>query len=97
MRMMMKVAIPNDGGNKAVKDGSIGRIFGAFLEEQKPESAYFYVENGERTAQFVIDVKEPSQIVPLSEPYFLALNARVTYFPVMSPHDLRTGLERLKL
>jgi hypothetical protein len=97
MRMMMKIAVPNDGGNRAVKDGSLGRIVGAFMEEHKPESSYFFTENGERTAQFVLDVKDPSQMVLLAEPYFLALNARITLFPVMNPQDLRSGLEKLKL
>jgi hypothetical protein len=97
MRIMMKVTVPNDGGNKAIKDGSIGKIIGTFMEEHKPESAYFYPENGERTAQFVVDVKDPSEIVALGETFFQTVNARVSFLPVMNAQDLRNGMEKLKV
>lgn len=97
MRMLLRIAIPNDGGNKAVKDGAIGRIVGAFMEEHHPEAAYFYAEGGERVGHFVLDVKDSSQLPSLAEPFFLGLNARVSLIPVMNPQDLKTGLEKLKL
>ena len=97
MRMMMKVTVPNDGGNRAVKDGTIGRIIGQFSEENRPEAAYFLTDDGERSALFFLDVKDPSQIPQLAEPFFLGLNAKITFCPAMNPQDLKAGLEKLKI
>jgi len=97
MRMLMRVAIPNEGGNSAVKDGSIGKIIGAFLEQQHPEAAYFVAEGGERTGYFVLDVKDSSDIPSLSEPFFQGLNAAIEFTPAMNPQDLKTALGKLKL
>jgi hypothetical protein len=95
MRTMMKVVIPNDGGNAAIKDGSIGKLIGQFLEQQHPEAAYFTSDGGERCAYFFFDMKDSTQIPPLAEPFFLGLNARVTFQPVMNPQDLKAGLDKM--
>jgi hypothetical protein len=93
----MKVTVPNEGGNEAVKSGAIGRIIGEFIERHRPEAAYFVTEGGERTGLFVLDVKDSSDLPPLSEPYFQGLNARITFVPALNAQDLRAGLEKLKL
>jgi hypothetical protein len=97
MRMMMKVGIPNEAGNKAVKDGTIGKIMAQFTEEHRPEAAYFTTENGERTAMFFLDVKDSSMMPSLAEPFFMQLNARVSYSMVMSAQELKAGLEKIKV
>jgi len=96
MRMLMKVVIPNEGGNKAVKEGTVGKIIGQFTEQHRPEASYFLTENGERMAMFVLDVKDPSEMVVLGEPFFMGLNARCSLAPVMNAQDLKTGLEKVK-
>jgi hypothetical protein len=97
MRMLMKVAVPNEGGNEAVKSGQLGKIIGGFLEEFRPEAAYFGVENGLRTAYFVLDMKDVSQMPAVGERFFLGVNALITASPVMNAQDLKAGLEHLKL
>ena len=97
MRMMLRVVVPNEGGNKAVKDGSIGKIMGQFSEEHRPEAAYFVTEAGERTAYFFLDLKDVTQIPAMAEPFFLGLNARITFMPAMNPQDLKAGLEKIKV
>jgi hypothetical protein len=97
MRMLVKINVPNQGGNEAVKNGSIGRIVQGFLEEHRPEAAYFIEEGGERTALFVMDVKDSSEIPRIAEPYFIGLNARVTFAPAMNAQDLAAGLARVKI
>ncbi|MBV9946942.1 MAG: panthothenate synthetase [Myxococcales bacterium] len=96
MRMLIKVVVPNEGGNAAVKDGSIGAIVGRFMEQHHPEAAYFSTETGERTAYFFADIKDVTQIPSMAEPFFLGLNARVSFAPAMNAQDLRAGLEKLK-
>jgi hypothetical protein len=97
MRTLMFVRIPVDAGNRAIKNGSIGRIFGQFIETYKPEAAYFTTLGGERCGVFVFDFKQPSQMPAIAEPFFFELQARVEYSPAMSPEDLKAGLADLKL
>ena len=97
MRMLMKVIVPNDGGNKTVKDGTIGQIIGGFMEERRPEAAYFVTEAGERAALFVLDVKDVSDIPSLAEPFFNNVNARVSFVPAMNAQDLKAGIAKVRL
>ena len=54
MRMMMKVTIPTEHGNKAVKDGTIGKIIGQWSEQHKPEAAYFAVGSPGTELEFAL-------------------------------------------
>jgi hypothetical protein len=92
MRMMLKVSMPVETGNTAVKDGSLPRAIQALTERIRPEAAYFYPEDGKRTALFVFDMQEASAIPTVVEPLFVALNAAVTLSPVMNADDLQKGL-----
>jgi hypothetical protein len=97
MRMMMKVVLDNQAANKAVKDGQIGRIMAAATERMKPEAAFFGSgETGERTAYFVFDMKEPSHMVSIAEPFFMELNAKIHTWPVMNAEDLQKGLASIQ-
>jgi len=50
MRMMLKVSIPVDTGNAAIRDGSIVTKIQSILADLKPEAAYFTEFDGERGA-----------------------------------------------
>ena len=95
MRTMMRVTIPVDAGNKAIRENSLPKLMQSFHEQFKPEAAYFFADNGKRSALFVFDLKEPSQIPSIVEPLFMGLNAAVEFVPVMNADDLRSGLERV--
>jgi hypothetical protein len=88
MRILLKVSIPVEKGNAAAKAGKLGAIIKSILDEQKPEAAYFTELEGERTGLIVVDLKDPSQIPAVAEPWFLAFDARVEFHPVMTPQDL---------
>lgn len=94
MRTLLKVSMPVESSNKAIKEGSLPKIIQSFIEDNRPEASYFYAENGKRTGLFVFDLKDPSQIPQVAEPFFLGLNAAVEFFPVMNAADLKTGLEK---
>ena len=44
MRMMLKIVIPTETGNQAIKDGSLHKILEAAMSKLKPEAAYFLPE-----------------------------------------------------
>jgi hypothetical protein len=94
MRTMLKVSIPVEAGNRAIKDGSLPRIVGEALENLKPEAAYFFADNGKRTALMVFDMKDASEIPAIAERFFMGLDAEVDYRPVMNAEDLKKGLEK---
>ena len=90
MRTMMRMSIPVEAGNAAVNDGRLPKIIGGLMETLKPEAAYFSPE-GERTATFVFDMKDSSQLITIVEPLFAELHAHVEFVPVMNIDDLRKG------
>lgn len=97
MRTMMRVTIPVEHGNRAVKDGTLPKAMQAMMQEHKPEAAYFTPINGGRTAFIVFDLKDSSDIPRIAEPLFQALNAAVEFWPVMNAEDLKAGLGKMKL
>lgn len=50
MRMMLKISIPVEAGNNAIKDGSLPSTIQGLIERLKPEASYFFPEDGQRTA-----------------------------------------------
>jgi hypothetical protein len=95
MRMLLKVQMDVDAANRAIADGSLGELMERMMGEIQPEAAYFTALEGMRTALIFFDLKEPSQIPSIAEPFFQALEASIEFSPVMNRDDLRAGLERL--
>jgi hypothetical protein len=91
MRMMLKVSIPVESGNAAVRNLSLGATITKILDELKPEAAYFAEDNGQRTGFIFFDMKDVSQLPAIAEPWFLAFNASLTVRPAMNQQDLAAG------
>ena len=98
MRMLLRAIIPNEPANTLIRNGTFQGTVKKILDDLKPEAAYFVAtDNGERCAVVVFDMKESSELPKVAEPFFLALNARVTVRPTMNPQDLAAagpGFER---
>ena len=94
MRMLLKVQMPIDAGNAAIKDGSLPQILGSSLEALKAEAAYFIAEDGMRTALIFFDMQDSSEIPPAVEPLFLGLNAAITMVPAMNAEDMQAGVAK---
>ena len=95
MRMLMTVQMDTEASNRSIKDGHLPKIMDSALEHLHPEAAYFTTHEGHRTAYIILDVSEPAQMVEMAEPFFMELNAKIDWSPVMSAADLRDGLSRL--
>lgn len=88
MRVMMKVTIPVDAGNEAVRNGSLASTMKAMLEDLRPESVYFTAVDGQRTGFIVLQMQESNEMVRAAEPWFLAFDADVEFHLAMTPEDL---------
>ena len=49
MRMLLAFKVPVEKGNQAFKDGSMASTIQSLIEDLKPEAAYFYPKEGERS------------------------------------------------
>ncbi|WP_395365637.1 hypothetical protein ACHGLA_32210 [Streptomyces sp. YH02] len=93
--MLLKVQMDTPASNEAYREGTLRKIMEEALRDLRPEAAYFTVEDGCRTAYVFFDLADPSQMPKISEPFFLKLNAKVHYLPVMNSEDLAKGLDAI--
>jgi len=96
MRMLLKAQMDTEAANRAIADGSMPQVMERVLEALQPEAAYFAPIDGKRTALIVFDLKDPSQIPVVSEPFFKTMQATVEFIPVMRRDDLAAGLAQLE-
>ncbi len=94
MRMMMKVKMDTEATSNAIADGSGPRLLQEHLARLQPEAAYFGPENGVRTAFIVFDLKDPSDIPSIAEPFFMGVGALIDMSPCMTVADVQVGLEK---
>lgn len=95
MRVLLKVHIPAAKGSAALRDGSLQRTMEEFVNAVQPEAAYFAPDDGVRSAFFVFDMQNTSEMPPLLEPLFTTFDADIELTPVMNADELRAGLQRL--
>lgn len=96
MRILLKITLPHDEFNAAVKDGSAGKKLRKILDKTKPEAIYFTGHHGKRGAIMVVDLPDASKIPALAEPWFLTFNADVDFQIAMTPEDLgKADLDKL--
>lgn len=93
MRMLLKMQMEVEAGNRAIKDGSFGEMLEGVMDQIKPEAAYFTAIDGKRTALIFFDLREPAQIPAVAEPFFMGVNAAIELLPVMTAEDVQKGLE----
>ena len=80
--------------NKAIIDGTLPKIMKDTAERLQPEATYFLAQDGCRSCIMVFDLKDPSDIPAIAEVFFLNLNAKVEFSPVMNADDLQKGLAK---
>ena len=92
MRTLLRIRMDTAAGNRAIVDGTVQRALKELADQIHPEAAYFYPDEGQRTALFVFDMTDSSTIPSIVEPLFMTMNASVTLSPVMNFDDLEKGL-----
>ena len=95
MRMLFTVVADTEAATRAIENGTAQQSIKEALERLKPEAAYFYLQNGKRTSLLVLDVADPSEIIPLAEPLFSLVKAEISLTPVMNVDDLMKGFRAL--
>ncbi|MCP4315788.1 MAG: hypothetical protein GY789_07150 [Hyphomicrobiales bacterium] len=88
VRMMLKVQIPIQSGNRAIENGTMGTIFESLMQKIKPEAAYFSQEGGLRTAYFVYVMDGTFEFAEIHEPLIQGLGARVYDQPALTWEDI---------
>jgi hypothetical protein len=96
MRMLMKVQMATGAGNDAIKDGRLPQIMASSLEALNAEAAYFTSEEGMRTALIFFDMNDSSEIPPAAEPFFMGLDAKITFAPVMNAQEMQAGVAKAR-
>jgi hypothetical protein len=94
--MMLKIKIPPESGNRAVKDGTMAKAFESLNAKIKPEAVYFSMEDGMRCAFFFYDVAEEYQFLEIHEPLFAAMGALVYDAPALTWDDMAKGWQHLQ-
>jgi len=92
MHMLMRAVLPVETANKAVPDGTLGAICEKVFSAIHPEAVYFLAHQGKRCCMVFFDLKSPSDIPSIAEPFFLGLNAEIEFIPVMNTEELMKGL-----
>jgi hypothetical protein len=89
MRFLLKVTMPVESTNNVIKTGTFGPTMQSILGDLKPEASYFFANNwGMRSGVIIVDMQDASQIPAVSDPFFLAFDASVEIYPIMSVEDL---------
>ena len=95
MRMLVTVDLDTEKGNELLASGRIGELIQGILAKIQPEAAYFHERNGGRAITLVAEATDNGSMVPMLQPFWMELGARVSAVPCMSAEDLSTGMGRL--
>jgi hypothetical protein len=94
MRTLLRVICDVKASNQAIIDGTLSKVFQDTIEKLQPEASYFLAQDGSRSCIIVFDLKDPSDIPVIAENFFLTMNAKVEFSPVMNADDLARGLSK---
>lgn len=96
MRFILHVRIPIGKFDQAVRDGTVDKKVKAILDETKPEAAYFTATDGQRGGYLIVNLENASEIPRMAEPWFLTFDAKLDFWPCMTPEDLaKAGLDKV--
>jgi hypothetical protein len=89
MRFLLRIKLPNEYGNSMIKNPQFLEKLNQMLEELKPEATYFGPVDGVRGMYLIVNLKDESELVRVTEPFFLGLHAEIEPVLLMVQDDLR--------
>ena len=95
MRILLRVILEVEVGNRAVKDPNFIKNIEGFMENNNVEAAYFTAVNGNRNVIFILDMPSTDMMPVIAEPFF-QMGASVEFFPTMNLEELKKGLAAIK-
>jgi hypothetical protein len=95
MRVLVHIILPTEAGNRAIKGQDFIKNIQSFMDNYKAEAVFFTPSNGDRSANFVIDMPSSDMMATIAEPFF-QMGARVEMQPVMNFEDLKKGLSAVR-
>ncbi|MEU1269923.1 DUF3303 family protein [Streptomyces sp. NPDC005799] len=95
MRVLLKASMNTEKTNEAIRNGTMAKLVQEAVEHVRPEAAYFTTDHGKRTMFLVFDMQDSAQMPAIAEPFFLDMEAEISYTPVMNAEDLKRGLAQL--
>jgi hypothetical protein len=88
MRFLLKVRLPIESGNNALKDPKFGETLQTILKEIKAEAAYFLPIDGQRGMYIILNFDDPSGLASVGEKFWFWAKADIDIVPVMVAEDL---------
>ena len=92
MKFLVKATIPVEAGNALVKDPNMKTRMDTVMGDIRPETAYFTVEDGQRTLYLFVNVDKPEDMARIAEPLWLSWKANVTFLPAFTPEDMEQAM-----
>jgi hypothetical protein len=92
VRMLLKISIPVQRGNEAIREGTFPTTMEGLFDRIRPEASYFTLEDGRRTGYLVFDMQDSQDMPPTLEPLFIHLDAAVELSPCMNREELGVGI-----
>jgi hypothetical protein len=94
MRMILKIKIPPESGNRAAQDGSMMKVFQSLHERLKPEATYLSMDDGMTCAYVIYEPNEEVQFLEIHEPLSRTIGALVYDYPALTWEDMVRGWEQ---
>ena len=88
MKFLVKATMPVKAGNAYVRGSDLQSRMDTVMGDVRPEAAYFTIDNGQRTAYFVMNVEDSLDLPRIAEPLWQAWEADVTFIPVIPAEDM---------
>jgi len=92
MRFLIHAKIPTQARNLMLQDPNLLSKLQTYINKVNAEATYFFEEEGDRVAAFIVDISRANEIPVLLEPLFSGMGARVELHPIMSFDDLKNGI-----
>ena len=90
--VLIRATIPVAAGNAFVKSADWQGKMDQIMGDNKPETAYFTLDRGQRTLYLLVDVEHSHQLPTPAEPLWHTFQADVDFIPTMTQEDFGAAM-----